>query len=207
MVTFLYLMICLWLWIVPIISFNMSNSIKDIYNPSTFNPIQTKDYNPLLDSVIDTIMTSDNKIPFLEIVKQAESKHKKTAKNPKSTAKGLYQFLDGTVKNVKNQGVNIGIDEEYIKNIPNNPHNWTEDQSDVMALINFFVQRGTNKNLEKAIKHRDLNAMTELYYKNHVTGEIDNKTKLNWNRALASYKPKDKTKGSWLYKYISSFFK
>ena len=209
-------MIHLWLLIVPqsqfsydkmgFFDFLTQKKQVDIYNPNKFNKKQKEDYNVLLDSVIDTIMTTDSKIPFFELIKKAESNNNPLAKNPKSTAKGVYQFLDGTVENVKNQGINLGFNKKYIKNIPNNPHDWTDDEADVMAAINLFVQPNTDKLLEQAIEKRDIDAMTELYYKNHHT-DPDLMTKYNWNKTLLEYEPEKKSKASWLMNYMKSFFK
>ena len=93
--------------------------------------------------------------------------------NPKETAgttsaKGVYQFTDGSVQTAKNRMFNMGFDKDYIRDIDNNPHNWNDEQADCMFLANMFAQRGSDKLLTK-IGEDDLEAMKEAYYKVHHT--------------------------------------
>ena len=104
---------------------------KDIYNPDTFiTPAQHRDYNTLLDSIVNVIMTTDDRPLILDKFSLIESDNDRTAKNPKSTAKGIYQFTDGTVHHIKKRALNMGFDKVFIDSVDNDPRKWSRDQAD-----------------------------------------------------------------------------
>ena len=181
---------------------------KDIYKPSLFNFIQKKDYNKLLDSIVDMIMYTDERPDFYNLLRQIESGNDRTAKNPKSTAKGVYQFTDDTVKTTKNRGRNLGFNKKYLKNIPNNPHKWSDDQADIMTSIKLFASKVPEGSetyyglkgreglidslLTEAIGNKDVTSMKDLYYTKWLTGEPGIDTKFNVERNMTSYVAKKK---------------
>ena len=185
-------------------------TFEDIYNPDTFNPKQHKDYNPLLDSLIEDIQYNtiiaekynddayidENRPGFMNFVRGVESGGGNpitginslygdvTAKNPRSTAKGSYQFTDGTVKTTKKRAINLGFDKDYIKAINLDPTKWTKEQEDVMFLAKMFAEPGTDKSLGKAFAG-DKDSWLELYYNVHHTGaDFLTKTRAKWAKGL-----------------------
>ena len=179
---------------------------KDIYDPKTFKTQkQYRDYNTLLDSVVDMIMTTDNRPLILDKFSLIESDNDRTKKNPESTAKGVYQFTDGTVEHMKDRALNLGFDEKFIGSIDDDPREWTRDQADIMELIKLFgevIGKGettylglkgkpglVDSLLEKAIKDKDPTAMEDLYYTIHHTDKTpDIKTRINFERKMYDLK-------------------
>ena len=102
------------------------------------------------------------------MVREIESDNNPKASADTTSAKGVYQFTDGSVQTAKNRMFNMGFDKDYIRDIDNNPHNWNDEQADCMFLANMFAQRGSDKLLTK-IGEDDLSAMKEAYYKFHHT--------------------------------------
>ncbi len=102
------------------------------------------------------------------MVREIESDNNPKASAGTTSAKGVYQFTDGSVQTAKNRMFNMGFDKDYIRDIDNNPHNWNDEQADCMFLANMFAQRGSDKLLTK-IGEDDLSAMKEAYYKFHHT--------------------------------------
>ena len=193
---------------------------KDIYKPSVFNIIQKKDYNILLDEIVDMIMHTDKRPDFYNLLRQIESGNNPNAKNPKSSAKGVYQFTDDTVVTTKNQGKNLGFNKKYIRNIPNNPQEWSDDQADIMTSIKLFaseVPEGSetyyglkgrkglvDSLLTEAVGNDDVTSMKDLYYTKWLTGEPGSKTKFNVERHMAPYAA-EKTKDT-LIDYLKGLF-
>ena len=77
---------------------------------------------------------------------------------------------------------NMGFEKEYIREINNNPHEWTDEHADSMFLANMFAQRGSDALLKK-IGKGDLDAMKTAYYKFHHT-DPDNATKKRVNNII-----------------------
>ena len=102
------------------------------------------------------------------MVREIESDNNPKASAGTTSAKGVYQFTDGSVQTAKNRMFNMGFDKDYIRDIDNNPHNWNDEQADCMFLANMFAQRGSDNLLTK-IGEDDLSAMKEAYYKFHHT--------------------------------------
>ena len=171
MVIFLYLMIYLWLWIVPNYQ-PMSNTLllQDLFQPQ-FPATSQANYDALtlLDNLIEEIQYTDNRDELLNKFRQIESggwdKKTQTVEfpygNPKAVssagAKGVYQFKDKNIKydkqgnllhssvqTAKNRAKKLGIDKSFIDLIPDDPRQWTDDEADIMALGNLFAQRKGN---------------------------------------------------------------
>ena len=175
---------------------------KDINNPDTFiTPAQHRDYNTLLDSIVNVIMTTDDRPLILDKFSLIESDNKKTAENPKSTAKGIYQFTDGTVAHIKNRAINMGFDKKYIESINNDPREWTRDHADIMELIKLFGstigpgqttylgkkgKKGlVDSLLDDAIVKTDPSAMKALYYTIHYGKKNPSvATRVNYERKM-----------------------
>ena len=162
MVTFLYLMICLWLWIVvPYQDLNNMEGynstpmvLNDIFQPT----LPANEATTLLNNLIEVIQYTDKRHNLLNLFRQIESGGKfnpftKTTRypygNPKAEslygARGVYQFKDkdanvNAVKTAKTRGIQLGIDKAFINLIPDDPRQWTDDEADVIALANLFNQ-------------------------------------------------------------------
>ncbi len=109
--------------------------------------------NQLLSTMIDSVMRTEERPEFLNLVRQVESGGKYRDLlgttdfpygNPKAeakttTAKGVYQFTDKSVDTAKTRAKNIGFDSSFIDLIPNNPKQWTDDEADIMFLANMFA--------------------------------------------------------------------
>ena len=92
-----------------------------------------------------------------------------------TSAKGLYQFTDASVGTGKNRLLNMGVSQDVVDKIDDNPLNWSKDQSDMMFFGNLFP-RGGSDDLFKKIAKGDKGAMKELYSKYHHTDKSHKKT-------------------------------
>ena len=102
------------------------------------------------------------------MVRHIESDNNPKASAGTTSAKGVYQFTDASVQTAKNRMYNMGFEIEYIREIDNNPHKWTDEHADSMFLANMFAQRGSDALLKK-IGKGDIDAMKSAYYKFHHT--------------------------------------
>jgi len=102
------------------------------------------------------------------MVREIESDDNPKAAAETTSAKGVYQFTDASVETAKNRMHNMGFFLEDIRDVPTNPHEWTDEQADCIFLANMFAQRGSDKLLSK-VAYGDLDAMKMAYYKFHHT--------------------------------------
>tara|TARA_R100000458_G_C8116526_1_gene137192 strand:- start:62 stop:598 length:537 start_codon:yes stop_codon:yes gene_type:complete len=154
-------------------------------------------YNPLLDSLVENVMTGGERPEFLNLVRQIESggryrpflgKTDFPFGNPKAraettTAAGVYQFTEGAVDAAKNRAINLGFDSGFINLIPNDPTQWTNKEADTMLLANLFAQikkdeqgkpiPGFVDELLEKVFQGDRKAMQEAYYSLHHTAPDD----------------------------------
>tara|TARA_R100000781_G_scaffold886_2_gene1486 strand:+ start:328 stop:846 length:519 start_codon:yes stop_codon:yes gene_type:complete len=146
-----------------------------------------KNYNPLLDSLIENTMSGGERPEFLNLVRQIESGGKYRPLlgrtdlpygNPKARAKtttaaGVYQFTEASVETAKNRAKNLGFDKGFINLISNDPRQWTNKEADVMVLANFFAQskikKGFVDELLAKVFQGDRKAMQDAYYMLHHT--------------------------------------
>ena len=85
-----------------------------------------------------------------------------------SSAKGVYQFLDGSVPVAKQRMLNAGYPEDYVNSINNNPQEWSPEQADAMFFGNMFSQADSDS-LLREIALGNQNARREAYYRFHHT--------------------------------------
>ena len=185
---------------------------SDIYSPEGVYDNQGVPYSPLLDSLIENIFHPEigqNRHPFMDFVRMIESGEEvlmlpgetmgMTAYpegNPEALAKnlygegqpaaGAYQFTEDTVDAAKNRAKQLGMTNEFLKTVSDDPTKWTSNQADVMFLANLFtrtVDKGENtfykregkpklvdELLNKAFVDLDRNAMEDIYYTlHHIT--------------------------------------
>ena len=120
----------------------------DIYNPNNKRTDINDEMSIYLDELTHKIMEGETP-DFLKWLGEMESdsniKSRVKGYNPnpskgqkKLTASGIYQFTKDTVSQAKQRALNIGFDENYIKNIPNDPTKWSIEQSNIMALSKIF---------------------------------------------------------------------
>ena len=100
---------------------------------------QTKEAKDLLDDLLKQIQDTDTRHELMNLIRKIESDNIRTAENPKSTAKGVYQFTDDSVLTAKTRAKQLGIDKRLLPK-SNNPKAWTDDEADVMFLANLFNQ-------------------------------------------------------------------
>ena len=118
--------------------------------------------------VVDIDKSCDNIYKWSQMVREIESDNNPKASAATTSAKGVYQFTDASVETAKNRMNNMGFFIDDIRDIPTNPHNWTDEQADCIFLANMFAQRGSDKLLRK-VAYGDLEAMKQSYYKFHHT--------------------------------------
>ncbi len=105
-------------------------------------------------------------------IRNIESDDNPMAAAKTTSAKGVYQFTDDSVDTAKNRMYNMGFFKEEIREIPRNPHKWTDEQADSLFLANMFAQRGSDKLLNQ-VGLGNLDAWKEAYYKFHHTDPDD----------------------------------
>jgi len=176
----------------------------DIYSPETANPrYQGGDetgYIPLFDALLEHITMNDdfkNVHPMLQLFRGmetggaindgvAEFPHGQSHLVSDTGAAGTYQFRPNTVTAAKTRAQEIGLDPRFLETLPDDPREWTQDQADIMVLVNLFprVIRSNERTvvskewgrpgmvddlLQKALVDLDRNAMNELYLTLHHT--------------------------------------
>mgnify|MGYP003125737360 CR=1 FL=1 len=212
---------------------------KDIYNPKTLTNIQKRDYNTLLDDmleyVVDTGADDEKRHPFLNFVRMIETgdaigedglaEHlygqNIDSYEDDSTASGVYQFNEKSLDSAIRRARNIGVSEEFLRTLPEDPNEWNDVQADVMFLVNLFprsVPRGQNTYykksgrpglindlLEDALVDYDREAMEDLYYTLHYTTRfkkypktrgVDTDTISRVNKASV---PENEINWDWIY--------
>ena len=133
---------------------------SDIYSPEGVYDNQGVPYSPLLDSLIENIFHPEigqNRHPFMDFVRMIESGEEvlmlpgetmgMTAYpegNPEALAKnlygegqtaaGAYQFTEDTVDAAKNRAKQLGMTNEFLKTVSDDPTKWTSTQADLHAL-------------------------------------------------------------------------
>ena len=161
-----------------------------------------KGNNVLLDSLTNIAGNRSSMPEFMKLVRQIESGGKYRPElgrtdfpfgNPEaeastSTAAGVYQFTEKSVKTAKNRAKNIGIDPGFINLISNDPKQWTDQEADIMFLGNMFASivdpdnpKASKSHMYSGLKGRpglidsllaeafkpnnpSFNAMEDLYY-------------------------------------------
>ena len=119
-----------------------------------------------------------NALYFAEIVGHIENNGRLTGKNPTSSARGLYQFVRGSVP-VAMRRLRRTIDRDWMQPYAN-PDDLTWEQQTLMFLgdllekvarVNGVRKPGLGDRLMKRVltDHRDTEAIKEAYYVLHHT--------------------------------------
>jgi hypothetical protein len=112
-------------------------------------------------------------------VRHIESDNNPMASPSTSSAKGVYQFVDGSVPVAKQRMRNMKFDKEFIESISDNPQEWSDEEADAMFFANVFAQRGSDPFIKKIAKG-DIQARKDAYYKFHHTDpDIATKNRVN----------------------------
>ncbi len=147
-----------------------------------FGPLTTQLLNSQMDRLNipqeDRAAFMDNMMDFAFGTEFIESSHNQMAVPRKkdgtlaSSAKGYYQFLDGSVpvaqQAYKNAFRAAGAEAPSLGNISSNPQEWSQDESDAMFFGHIFSKRGSDAYMRK-IGGGDTNAMVHAYEKFHHT--------------------------------------
>ena len=135
---------------------------------------QAKD---VLGDVLKQIQFTETRPMFFDLIRRIESDNRKMANPGTTTAKGVYQFTDASVKTAKNRAINLGFDKGVINLIPNNPQQWTDDEADMLTAANMFAQSkvkpGFVDELMVNALSGDRQAMQDAYYMLHHTDPDD----------------------------------
>lgn len=135
---------------------------------------------------IDKDTAFNNAMKFAEIVGVLENDGKLEGGNrpqkgkQASSAKGLYQFLDGSVGPAKNR---LGRHMD-VSHIPDNPNDMTWNQQTLLFLADVLEKKGSDKYMRGVLENaNDTEAVREAYYVLHHT-KPDKKTKDRTERKL-----------------------
>ena len=147
----------------------------DVYNPE----LPATEGQTLLNNLLEQSQFSDGRDEYLNMIRQIESDNNPMAEAKTSTASGVYQFTEGSVKTAKNRAINLGADEAFIELISNDPRQWTDREADIMVNVKLFAQPMTDSLLQEVYKPNqplDMDAAKKLYY-DHWHTAPDKKTK------------------------------
>jgi hypothetical protein len=132
---------------------------------------ETRD--PVAQSVVERLGagSEDNLLKFAEMVKQIESDGRADARNPNSSAKGHFQYINASVQPAINRA------KRYFKETPvwlselekhKDVTRLTDGQATQLFLADISEKKGTDKFLKKAAAG-DIEAMKTLYKRFHHT--------------------------------------
>jgi len=111
----------------------------------------------------------NNLYNYSQTVRGIESDNNPMAAAGATSAKGVYQFVDGSVPVAGQRLQNTGYqNRENIDSIMRtNPHDWTDDQADLMFYGNMFAQTGSDDALKNIMDGSDFGK--QAYYDYHHT--------------------------------------
>ena len=133
--------------------------------------------------LLDREAALGNALGFAHIVGLAENNGKLVGKNPTSTAKGLYQFINGSVgPAVVRAARTVGMlkwMQEALEHRDFNRLNW--EQQTLLFLADVLEKKGGDRYMRPVLATGSLEAMEQAYYKLHHTAP-DEMTIKNWKR-------------------------
>ena len=137
--------------------------------------------NQILAHVQDRLGMDTKKLnDFAVVVSGVESDYGTNIYNPKSSAKGIYQFTDDSFITAKNRLKNIlGYLPENIKNVASIEKLSAEDQK-ALFFAHLTEDKGSDARMRKYLKGES--SGRELFEKNHYKGTVDAKTAERMNR-------------------------
>ena len=120
---------------------------------------------------VDPLTALDNALKFADVVGTLENDGKLQGKNPKSTAKGLYQFIDGSVAPAINRITKYLPEEDWMKEAKThkdaNRLSW--NQQTLMLLGDLLEKKGSDESMREVLQSGDTASMRDAYYKLHHT--------------------------------------
>ena len=128
---------------------------------------------------------------FDKFHQEMESNFNPKAKNPKSTAAGLYQFIEAELVTAVNRLANtIGEDNLPQWAIEAREHKdarkLSEKEQQILFLANAFQKKGSDNLLKKVLVEGDDDAMVEYYSKMHHT-DVDKPTQKRIDKIRKKY--------------------
>jgi hypothetical protein len=146
---------------------------------------------------------------FAELTRNTESSNNYKAENipvgkkKKTSAKGAYQFLDGSIVPAINRLEKLIGEEPWMTDLrkSNNIFSLTDKQQDLLFFGDMFEKtvdktKGLGDNLLKKIVKGDKNAMFEMYQKAHHTGKLPPEAEKNARRKFIQENNNKKQGGS-----------
>jgi hypothetical protein len=120
---------------------------------------------------VNGFLAVSNVLHFADLVGQIENNGRLVGKNPTSSAKGLYQFINGSIEPAVNRlKRNIGDREWMVEALRHKDANLlTWEEQTLLFLANILEQRGTDQYLRPLFAEGSKEAMISLYYKYHHT--------------------------------------
>jgi hypothetical protein len=134
---------------------------------------------------VNGLIAVSNMLYFADLVGQIENNGRLVGKNPTSSAKGLYQFIDGSIEPAINRlKRNIGHREWMEEALVRKDANLlTWEQQTLLFIANMLEQRGTDSYLLQLFMDGSKEAMEQLYYQFHHTNP-DKATKERTRRII-----------------------
>jgi hypothetical protein len=126
---------------------------------------------------IDPAVAFANAIKFAKLVGIAENSGKLQGENKpqkgkeKSSAKGLYQFVDDSVVPAKNRLERVGLTVSKI-----NPNDMSWEEQTALFLADMLEKDGSDKFMRGVLGSSDSNSMANAYLVLHHTNPGDKKT-------------------------------
>jgi hypothetical protein len=126
---------------------------------------------------IDPAVAFANAIKFAKLVGIAENSGKLQGENKpqkgkeKSSAKGLYQFVDDSVVPAKNRLERIGLTISKI-----NPNDMSWEEQTALFLADMLEKEGSDRFMRGVLESGDSNSMANAYLVLHHTDPSDKKT-------------------------------
>lgn len=135
---------------------------------------------------IDPCVALDNALRFAKIVGALENDGKLQGSNKTSSAKGLYQFVDGSVVPALNR-VERYVECDWIEECKEHKdaNRMTWNQQTLMFLGDMLEKRGSDKYMRDVLVSLETEAVRDAYYVLHHTNP-DGATKRRTERLLSA---------------------
>lgn len=120
---------------------------------------------------VDIEKAFKNLMTFSMVVGYMENRGELQGKNPLSSAKGLYQFIDGSIEPAINRTIRYIGERPWMDDLriskDANTLNW--EQQTLLFLGDILGKRGTDILMKQVMSSGDREAMKQVYLKYHHT--------------------------------------
>ena len=196
----------------------VSSVSEEVPTPKVKPPVpEDFDKNLMFNKVIERLGVESkdqeeaikNLEQFAELTRNTESSNNYKAENipvgkkKKTSAKGAYQFLDGSIVPAINRLERLIGEQPWMTDLrkSNNIFSLTDKQQDLLFFGDMFEKtvdktKGLGDNLLKKIVKGDKNAMFEMYKKAHHTGKLPPEAEKNARRKFLQEDNNKKQGGS-----------